>query len=234
MKSSQRQRFDVSTVVSILPVPINEKKPGLNPGQFDMRPANDKDFQLLVIERCHHPVYIDETRPRLIVPDPSDIVAESIVTDYKVAMVGFQAGECEPGLGWVPGEYNNDENGKKAFAIEHSELLEDLHRLQLGWFRRLLEIADDDWSRYKQHKFITPLQRIAAEALGQTNREWLLSHRIEEAMSKCKFCFTQVHPLAIICHSCRGVLDPKRFKEEFMGMGTIEKVEPKTSGQPVL
>src|SRR5215831_12218667 len=110
--SETQIRKDVSTVVSIFPANIEEVKPGLIPGYFKI-PAVEKegDFNLLTVERCVHAVYLDEARPRLIVPDPSDIVARSIVQDFKTSIHGYVTGIAEPGLSWVYGEYGSGEDG---------------------------------------------------------------------------------------------------------------------------
>lgn len=220
---SPKRSFDVSTVVSILPYPLWEKKPGLNPGDFRIPAAPEGRFSLLTVERCTHPVYIDENRPRLIVPDPSDAVAQSICIDHKSAVIGFENEIAEPGLDWVSGEFED----LKVFAAQHADILREMDRKQTQWFRALLSIADDDWARYRQHKFITELQRTAATRLGQTNRDWLLTYRIEQSLSKCRFCYQQIHPLAIICPSCHGILDQEKYQKEYLGAGRVEKHEVK-------
>jgi len=226
MPSSNPQRSnDVCTVVSLLPYPLCEEKPGLVPGTFKIPYTEPGDFTLFNVERCTHAVYLDSNRPRLIVTDPSDLVAKSIAYDHKIAMICYEAGIAEPGISWVWGEYQNDADGKSAFILQHNLLLKQLNELQTEWYTRLLRMADDDWATYRKHKFITQLQRVAARVLGQVDREWMLEHRIEEALSKCKFCFSQVHPEACICYSCHGILDQERYKKEFLGAGTIEKVK---------
>jgi len=218
---------DISTVVSILPYPLHEQKPGLVPGVFEIPYTEPGDFTLFAVERCIHSVYLDENRPRLIVPDPSDVVARSIVLDHKTAMICYEHGVAEPGLAWVWGEYLNNQDGKRAFVAAHANILKEINARQMEWYKRLLQMADDDWAQYRRHKFITSLQRTAATVLGQTNRDWMLEHKIEEALSKCKFCFTQVHPEACICHSCHGIIDEVRYRKEYLNQGMIEKVPAK-------
>jgi hypothetical protein len=215
---------DICTIVTILPYPLVEEKPGLVPGTFIIPYTEPGDFNLVNIERCQHAVYLDSNRPRLIVPDPSDLVARSVAYDHKTAMVCYEAGIAEPGIDWVWGEYLPNENGKLAFAAAHGAVLEGMKRLQDEWYVRLLRMADDDWARYRQHKFITGLQRTAAQVLGQTDRDWMVQNRIEESLSKCRFCFAQVHPVACISPSCHGILDKARYEKEFLGAGVIEKV----------
>lgn len=226
MPSSAPRSNDISTVVSILPYPLWEKKPGLVPGEFRIPAAKPGEFVLFNVERCQHAVYLDDTRPRLIVPDPSDLVARSIVFDHKTAMICYEAGIAEPGLAWVWGEFTNDKEGKKSFILAHQAVLEQVNELQMNWYHRLLLMADDDWARYKQHKMITNLQRTAAQVLGQ-DREWLLEQKIAEALSKCKFCFSMVHPEACICPTCHGIVDEARYRKEYLNQGMIEKVPAK-------
>jgi hypothetical protein len=228
MPSSQPRSNDISTVISILPYPLVEHKPGLVPSTFSIPYTPPGDFTLFNVERCVHTVYLDDNRPRLIVPDPSDVVANSIVNDHKSAMVCYEHGIAEPGLGWVWGEYLNNPDGKKAFAAANAEMLRDITAKQVEWYKRLLQMADDDWSMYHRHKFITGLQRTAAEVLGQTDRPWMVDHKIEEALSKCKFCFSQVHPDACLCPTCHGILDMERYKAEYLGAGLVDKVEQRT------
>jgi hypothetical protein len=225
MPSSAPRSNDISTVVSILPYPLWEKKPGLVPADFRIPYTAPGDFTLFTVERCTHPVYLDSERPRLIVPDPSDLVAASICNDHKIAMICYEFEVAEPGLSWVWGEYLNTPDGKKAFSITHKSLLDSMTALQKVWYERLLVMADDDWAHYRKHKFITELQRTAATVLGQTDREWMVRERIEEALSKCKFCFSMIHPLACVCPSCHGIVDEKRYRAEFLGAGLIEKVK---------
>jgi len=141
------------------------------------------------------------------------MVAESIVMDHKKSiMLGYSPGEAEPGIDWVPGAFDVDSKGekieisqgKKLFAAQHAAVLEQMKRLQMNWYKVLVGLADDDWNRYHMHRFITKLQRTAATTLNLLNKEWMLETEIERALSRCKFCFTNIHPEAIICFSCHG------------------------------
>lgn len=205
---------DVSTVVSILPFACTERKPGLRPSEFRFPAVADGDIFLLLVERCSHAVYLDEARPTLVVPDPSDQVAEAIVNDLKQSIHGFVQDVAEPGVSWVYGEFPNTPEGKSLFVAQHRALLIEMREKQLEWFTTIVRMADDDWGRYRRHSFITPTQRQAAIVLG-LKKEWLLEQEIEEALSKCKFCFQMVHPDAIICAHCHGILDQQRYAREF-------------------
>lgn len=222
---THRRTRDVSTVISIVPIAIREPKPGLTPGEFKIPAVKNGDMFLLTVERCSHPVYLDEARPVLVVPDPSADVANSIVNDYKTSMFGFVPGVAEPGLEWVEGEIPNTPEGKALFSAQYSSLLKDMVTKQHAWFEGLVAHAEDDWARFRQHHFITKLQRDAAMALGLTGKEWMLQEQVEAAMSRCKFCFQMVDPRAIICAHCRGVLDEKRYALEYK---TPDEFKPQT------
>src|SRR5262245_66505990 len=82
----ERARFeDISTVCSILPVGIRETKPGLNIAEYAMPAVKDPKTELavLIIARTSFPVYVDENRPALIIPEPSDRVAEAIRSEER-------------------------------------------------------------------------------------------------------------------------------------------------------
>src|SRR5215471_9233096 len=98
-------KADVSTVVSLLPVPFDESKPGLFPAQYIIPPVENpfEDFEVLHVYRARFPVYLDENRPALIVPAPSDTVADSLVRDYKGSIAENTPGIAEPGLFWARG-----------------------------------------------------------------------------------------------------------------------------------
>lgn len=204
---------DVSTVVSILPVKIDEHKPGLIPGQYILAGVKDplKDWNTLHVARAQFPVYLDENRPALIVPAPSDVVAESICRDYKVGIGLIEHGVAEPGLFWARG------------LIKHSDvpvvLEKELARaraLQVEWFKRQIAEADDDWGRYHTRKSISTLQKIAATTL-KLEREWNIDIEVREnlLLKTCKFCMADLNPEAIVCRYCQGILDTVRYNSEF-------------------
>ena len=83
---------------------------------------------------------------------------------------------------------------------------------QKAWFIRLVAIADDDWQRYGQHKFISDTQRYAGRTLN-LERPWLILQQVESSLSVCPACQVQVHPKAVICSHCRFVLNPVEYKK---------------------
>src|SRR5271170_7711776 len=88
------------TVVSFFPQDIKESKPGLVPPSFFIPASDMKTPSLLKVGTCSHFVYMDESRGSLMVKDPSDIVAKSIVEDFCSSQLGI-AEDASPGLFWI-------------------------------------------------------------------------------------------------------------------------------------
>lgn len=206
---------DVCTVISVMPIKLSEDKP-LRPSHYEIPACKDVDngCESLMVKRGDFRVYIDENRPALIVPEPSDTIAQSICRDFKVCATHFQPGIAEPGLFWVRGGYMNQEilEAKELFP-----LLESARKLQTQWFKELIATADDDWARYSMRKMISDLQRIACKCLG-ISRAWDIDLEVSIAvkMTRCKFCQADVHPEAMICMHCRGILDMERYKRDYV------------------
>lgn len=204
---------DVATVISILPIALREAKPGLIPGMYLIPAAKDpqKDVEVLVVHRAKFPVYIDENRPALIVPEPADRVCAAIVRDFKVSISHFESNVSEPGLFWARGIWT-----KAKVEAELVEELELARKLQNEWFARLVTSADDDWERYHQRAMMSGLQKIACVHL-KLDRQWNLEAETNANLSliKCKFCQADISANAIICMHCRGVLDVARYEKEF-------------------
>jgi hypothetical protein len=206
---------DIATVVSVLPIAINEDKP-LIPSNYQIRAVKDTDngVATLLIRRGSFRVYIDESRPALIIPEPADVIAQGICRDWKVSASHVQPGIAEPGLFWARGGYTSEE------VLEAKELQKELKATRLKqneWFKIMVAVADDDWNRYKQRRMISDLQRLACKCL-HIERPWDIEMEIGKAvkMLNCKFCRAEVHPEAIICMHCRGVLDMVKFKSDFV------------------
>lgn len=205
-----------ATIVSLVPWKIREQKP-LNPSTYEIEAADISrgEVKVLVIDDGQFPLRIDENRV-FPVPVPSDKLAESIINDYVDAFLGVGV-DKRPGLFWVAGEFTAEEV-KKKFS---NEILEAT-RKQANWFKKLIELADDDWKRYGQHRSISDIQRAAAKLLNQ-ERPWLMT--ITEAdmvMKQCPACKSKVLPGAAICSMCRAIVDKEAYnKIEFASQARV-------------
>jgi len=208
------------TVVSILPFPITETKPGLIVGYYAMPAAKKDDFEILVVYPTHFPLYVDQTRGSVPIPVPSDQLAQSVVDDFINSQMGIKRDAEEPaypGLFFVLGKRD-----KEYIKKEHADALLEARTAQKNWFLRLVHLADDDWQRYRQHKTISDLQRFAARDLG-LDRPWLLlvaDKPQAPGVKTCPACQMSVHEMAAICPSCRCVLNEKLYKSfQFASVG---------------
>jgi len=202
---------NAATVVSLVPFLIDESKPGMTPSRFYIEPAPKGLFSALLVTGCRHGVYLDEFRPVLVVPTSPEEVAEAICYDYKRGQLGLVVGEAEPGLFWVPGDFQHVDKHKELVARHQAEF-RDAHAKQINWFKSCVALADDVWSKFKQRSMVSKMQKIAAMEL-KLEREWLIDAEVTASMSECPVCFGKVHPKALVCRSCNAILNEEEYKK---------------------
>jgi hypothetical protein len=180
------------------PYPVIAVKPGLFPERFEIPEPEMGKLSVLHVGSNHFNVPIPLSNGRSIKSRvPAEELAESIVQDHLHSLIGFSE-ESHPVLFWVPGKLTAEEVEKN-----HSVLLSKYKEKQTRWYKKLVETADDDWSKNRARRAITQQQKKAAHALG-LKREWSLDNLPEEVISaKCPACFDEVHPDAIICRTCK-------------------------------
>jgi hypothetical protein len=179
------------TVVSLVPLEINEEKPGLCPPRFRIPASDGETPQIIHVDTAHHFVYLDESRGSLQVKNPSDIIAKSIVEDYKAGQMGVDD-ECGPAIFWIDKELTLDEV-MKDYKVE----LMKLRLRQRQWLLNICMIADNDWQRYHQHNVISSFQREAAKMIGwdPKDHEWMTpAMTMQEGTIKCPYCGLGVPP----------------------------------------
>lgn len=203
-----------STLISIVPFPIDEVKPGLIPGRFSIAASPDGRPQFTVIRDAHHFVYIDESRGNLRVLNPSYDVAQAVVADYNSAQLEADP-SAHPGFFWLIGEWDEDKihNNKEAAAR-----LSGVREIQNNWFRKIVMLADDDWQRSRQHSAISDVQRYAARVIDPENkagREWLFVLKEEQKpkidIATCPACESEIASTAVICRHCSCILNPEKY-----------------------
>ena len=198
-----------STIVSIVPFPIIETKPGIYPGNFRINAANSTSQpELLVIGDSKYHVELDENRT-ITVPCDSAKVAHSIVEDYIISNLAFdREKEAAPGIFWKPGRHD-----LTSVTINFSSDLLQARENQQRWFTELVKIADDDWEKTRQHRAISDMQRYAAKSLGM-DRPWIIVSKDvnKDIAKKCIACQSIVSIEAIVCPTCKCIIDPEKYK----------------------
>jgi len=95
-----------ATLISVVPFPIQEFKPGIYPGFFEVSACNNDIPQLLTIGDSIYHVEIDENRT-ITVKCPSEDIAKSIIDDHVTSNLAYSAEEdAAPGFFWKPGEHD--------------------------------------------------------------------------------------------------------------------------------
>lgn len=197
-----------ATLISVVPFLINEHKP-LFPGVFFI-PGVEKtgDINVLVIDGDpKHHMYIDETRGSITMYAPVVQVAEAVVQDHRRASIAVND-DAAPGFGWLEGEWTVEMLKKEP---TYSRVIVPLHKQQEKWFHNLVQLADDDWAKYRQHRTISDVQRHAARTLG-LGREWLT---VVDAVAprRCPACQQNISAEAAICSFCRCIVNPEAAKK---------------------
>lgn len=196
------------TIVSIVPFPIHEVKPGLFPSEYKIDAAKEGTFETLVVDDATYFVYIDMERGSLKLRCMAEDLAESIVSDFRRSCLAVDE-DSGPGMFFV-----REEKTKEQISRECAVLLIEARKRQISWFKRLVELADDDWEKTRQHKAISDLQRFAAKAL-RLERPWLidLAKQVNTMSLICPSCVTSIHPDSVVCPNCRVVINPDKYKQ---------------------
>lgn len=200
--------MDKSTVVSIFPKHIIEKKVTIQPGLFELFPGSYENPYLLVVGPSSWWKEIDENQPLLEIPHSSVQIADSIVRDYCNGVLACDMAENMPGLFYVPGEWTLEKLKK-----EHKAEIDAANRKQISWFTALVRMADALWSRSNGNPLaISDDMKLAARSLNMVNKEWLKDSQTMELV-RCTACGHLKNPLYPVCSNCKAISDPAKAKE---------------------
>jgi len=200
--------LDKSTIVSIMPKEIHERKPTIQPGFFDMGPGSFDSPSILVVGPSSWWKEIDENQPLLEIPVSSIQIADSVVKDYLNGLLAANMDDMMPGLFYVPGEYDVTRLKK-----EHMPLLMKARENQRKWYMELVRIADILWSRSNGNPLsISTDARLACEELNISSKPWLGDHQTAELV-RCIACGSLRNGAYPICQTCKAVADPELAKK---------------------
>lgn len=202
--------LDKSTVFSILPKLINEKKPTLEPGVFYIEPGYPDKPTRLVVGSSSWWREIDIDQPLLEIPVSSVQVAESVVRDYSNGIVMCDMGEARPGLFFLPGNVSIDE-----LKLKYKDILDLAIKRQENWFKALIKLADSFWARTSGNPLsISDDSRMAAKMLQIQDRPWLQDFNLDSMQLKnCPGCGTLRNNSYPVCPHCKTIVDKKKFDE---------------------
>lgn len=200
--------MDKSTVVSILPKPIYERKITIQPGVFEIAPGSFEKPAILVVGPSSWWRETDLDQPLLEIPVSSIQIADSIVTDYCNGLLACDMAGKMPGLFYLPGEIT-----VQVLKTQHMNLLLKAQMTQKAWFMELVRIADIMWSRTNGNPLaISDDARLACRELNITNKPWLGDIQTAELV-RCVACGSLRNPQFPVCQTCKAVVDKDKAKE---------------------
>lgn len=201
--------MDKSTVISILPKPIDEVKHTIQPGYFHLDPGSYEKPSILIVGSSSWWREIDNEQPLLEIPMSSVQIAKSIVDDYSNGVLACDMGDSMPGLFYLPGNISVPQLKK-----EYKELLDRALVRQRNWYAILVKIADTLWARTNGNPItISEDMRLAARELNlESNKEWTRDTLAMELI-RCIACGSFRNPSFPICQTCKAIVDPIKAKE---------------------
>ena len=208
------------TIVSTLPVQLDEFKPGLIPDRFVIEPAKKDDFSIKVIGDCRQ-FFLgsDPNAPPMVSVVGAVGVARSIISDFSESAMGTSTTPNLEGIQPIPGLFFIEGSLTKPQIVkEHAESLNTAFKNTRAWFENLVFQADDEWAKTRQRGMITDMQRVACRWLGY-DKEWNFNTLIAQS-STCWSCRTNIHPDALVCSGCKAILKPEEYKKvqgQFVG-----------------
>jgi len=201
--------LDKSTVVSVFPKEIHEKKCTIQPGIFEIPAGSPSKPEVLVVGPSSWWRDIDEDQPLLEIPCSSIQIADSIVRDYCNGIFGCDMDQNMPGLFYVPGgKLDVKGNIDKQATLDwiqkdyKNELAKAIQR-QKNWYMFLVKVGDSLWARSNGNPLaISDDMRLAAKELNVTaTKDWMKDFQMVD-MVRCKACGSLKNPNYPICAAC--------------------------------
>lgn len=199
--------LDKSTIVSIFPKLIVERKHTIQPGIFEIKPGTYENPSLLVVGPSSWWKEIDENQPLLEIPHSSIQIADSVVKDYCNGLLAVDMAENMPGLFFIPGEISLE-----LLLKDHQKELDIARTKQRNWYTALVRMADALWSRSMGNPLtISDEMKLAARDLNLINKEWLKDSQTMDLV-RCAACGHLKNPLYPVCSNCKNITDPAKAK----------------------
>jgi|SRR5215471_3592397 len=214
--------LDKSTVVSIYPKSVHEKKCTIQPGEFHIEPGTYDKPSILVVGPSSWWRDIDEDQPLLEIPVSSIQIADSVVKDYCNGILACDMAETMPGLFYVAGEQTVDSIKK-----EYKSQLDKARARQNNWYSLLIKMGDSLWARSNGNPLaISDDMRMAAREMNLKTKDWMKDFQMVD-MVRCKACGSLKSPEFPICAACRFA-DPehpmtKTLLEQAAKIATVSK-----------
>ena len=200
--------LDVSTIVSILPKEIDERKPTIEPGRFIIPKGSYENPSILVVGTSSWWKETDPDQPMLEIPHSSVVVANSVVLDCVGAMFMCDMASSMPGLFYLPGRIE-----QVVVKTVYKKQLDEANVKQRNWYLNLVKAADSLWARSNGNPLaISDDMRLAAESLNLKDKAWMQDFTTMELVN-CPACGYLVKPGFPICSNCRTIVNKKLYDD---------------------
>lgn len=201
--------LDKSTVVSIFPKDIEEKKPTIQPGIFKIPAGSVDNPGILIVGPSSWWRDIDEEQPLLEIPVSSIQIADSVVRDYLNGYLACNMDTHMPGLFYVMGDKKNAKGESDTLATlewikkDYKGEIEKAKVRQQAWYTLLIKMADSLWARSNGNPLaIADDMRLAAKELNLTaTKDWMKDFTMID-MVRCKACGSLKNPQFPVCAQC--------------------------------
>ena len=199
--------LDKTTIVSIYPTEIEEKKPTISPGVFVIPAGSYENPSVTIVGPSSWWREIDDEQPLLEIPVSSVQIADSIIKDWANGILGCNMSDAMPGLFYIPGALTIVDIRK---SYKHE--LDAAQVRQRNWYSALIKLADALWARSNGNPLaISDSMRVAAKEMN-LNKDWMKDFRMVETV-RCKACGSLLNPMFPICPTCKAINDPAKAKE---------------------
>jgi hypothetical protein len=199
--------LDKTTIVSIYPTEIEEKKPTISPGVFIIPAGSYENPSVTIVGPSSWWREIDEEQPLLEIPVSSVQIADSIIKDWANGILGCNMSDAMPGLFYIPGALTIVDIRK---SYKHE--LDAAQVRQRNWYSALVKLADALWARSNGNPLsISDSMRVAAKEMNLT-KDWLKDFKMVDTV-RCKACGALLNPMFPVCPTCKAINDPAKAKE---------------------
>lgn len=208
-----------ATIVSVFQRDIIHKIPGVYPGDYLFPAASPNDFTVTRIPECCFYIDSGQDTPKFPVPQDPSVVAKSIINDIMRANIEVGP-DASPGLfcidGWIQKapdliRQKDIDDYKKQIAVTHADLFTAARRKQENWAKKLVKMADNDWTKTHSHRVISDNHIWAATYLG-LNREYTNLEKVQQTV-ECPACGTMIRPDKAVCFNCKAVVNQELAKK---------------------
>lgn len=212
--TGRKNPLDRTTIVSVFPAKVIEKKETLSPSVWTIDKPADNDFALLVVDGASWWKFQGEDQAFLEIQVNSIDLAESIIVDYFNGFFGCNMADKMPGVFYIPGEYDKTtiQFAKGINGLGFHDLLEAAKIKQDNWFKEIVQMADIDWARTNGNPLsISDFSRMGAQHL-KLQKPWMQDYQAFQ-LDACPACGQLTNLLYPVCKHCHHIHDKKKAAE---------------------